>query len=61
MIGSKNFFKFSTDDHAYQTFYKNAIREVGKRKQKNDFILPFGDSRRTTVCDVHPDIITVGP
>lgn len=57
----KNFFKFDTNDHAYQTFFKNAIVEVGKRKQRNDFILPFWGSGVRPICDAHPDLICVEP
>ena len=57
----RNFYKFDVNDHAYQTFYANAIREVGTRKQTNDFILPFWGSGVRPVCDAHPDLITVEP
>ena len=47
----KEFFKFDTQDHAYQTFYKNAINEINERFEPGDFILPFWGHGVKPVCD----------
>lgn len=57
----KNFFKFDLNDHAYQVFFKNAIIEIEKRKQKNDFLLPFWGAGVKPICDAHADMIVVEP
>lgn len=57
----EKFFTFDIGDHAYQTFYKNAIREVGKHKSDRDFILPFWGHGVRQVCDAHSDLIAVEP
>ena len=54
-------FKYDTNDEAYKTFYKNAIIEIGKRKKKNDFLLPFWGVGVKTICDQHNDMIVVEP
>lgn len=57
----KNFFTFNMEDHAYQTFFRNAIREIDARKRPNDIILPFWGAGVRPVCDAHPDLITIEP
>jgi len=57
----KSFFKFNQSDHAYQTFFTNAIAEIEKRKQPHDIILPWWGSGVRPVCDAHPDLITIEP
>lgn len=54
-------YNYDLKDVAYTAFYRNAIREIGKRKQKNDFILPFWGSGVRPVCDAHKDLICVEP
>ena len=37
----EKFFVYDSNDECYQTFYKNTIEEINKRKQPLDIILPF--------------------
>jgi glycosyltransferase involved in cell wall biosynthesis len=45
------FFRYNTNDHAYQTFYRNAIREIKSRWQPGDFVLAFWGAGVRPVCD----------
>ena len=47
----KEFFKYDCQDHAYQTFYKNAIAGINERFEPGDFILPFWGHGVKAVCD----------
>lgn len=54
-------FTFDINDKAYQTFYKNAIAEIEKRKQPGDIILPFWGHGVRPICDAHNDLIVIEP
>jgi glycosyltransferase involved in cell wall biosynthesis len=57
----KEFFKHHMNDYAHQTFAANAIKEIQKRKQPNDFLLPFWGGGVRRVTDYHNDMICVEP
>lgn len=58
---SKNVYKYDLKDHVYQTFYRNAIKQINYRKNKNDFILPFWGFGVQPVCEAHDNLICVEP
>lgn len=53
--------KFTENDPIYESFIKNSIEEIGKRKQPNDIILCMWGGTQKLICDAHPDIIHCEP
>lgn len=53
--------KFKIDDYVNQKFFNKAILEVGKRKQKSDFLLCMWGSGHRSIADAHPDLLIVEP
>ena len=52
---------YSIDDLAHKTFHANAIKEIEKRKQPNDFVLHFWGLGTEPVARAHADLINVEP
>lgn len=53
--------RFEMGDIVQQTFNKNAIEEIAKRKQPGDIILCFFGNAQKPVCDAHSDMICCEP
>lgn len=49
------FFHYDFNDRCYHTFFENAIREIRKRLQPTDLLLPFWGSGVRPVCDALQD------
>ena len=54
-----NTFKYDLNDSAYKHFYARAITEIGRRKQKGDFLLCFWGWGHKAIADAHPDMLVV--
>ena len=59
---NSHMFRFDQNkDLAYLIFWENAAREIAKRKQPGDFLLPFWGWGVKPICDAHSDMIHVEP
>jgi glycosyltransferase involved in cell wall biosynthesis len=54
-------FKYDLTDEAYQTYNRNAIREIQARQSPNDFVLAFWGQGNKAVCDALSGIRIVEP
>jgi glycosyltransferase involved in cell wall biosynthesis len=52
---------YDVNDQVHRIYWNNAIAEIEKRKQPNDFILHFWGVGTKPVADAHPDLINVEP
>lgn len=58
----KDYFSTENDNKLIREFNKNAIREINKRKQKNDFLLcPYGSEHKYIADNVGSNMIVVEP
>lgn len=58
---TSKFFTYDTNDDAYQEFYANAIKEIERRKEPLDILLPFWGWGVKDICDAHSDMIVIEP
>lgn len=56
------FFRYDMSDECYQTFFANTIKEIYKRKEKYDIVLPFWGAGVRPICDaLDSDFIIIEP
>lgn len=54
-------YKFNTDSEAVRIYNENCIKEIAKRKQPLDIILPFWGCGQQYICDQFRDLFIVEP
>lgn len=52
---------YGVGNPAYEEYKNNCIKEIEKRKQPLDIILPFWGEGQKPICEAFPDLITVEP
>ena len=57
----RNLYFYSVATTAFQIYRDNCIKEIEKRKQPLDIILPFWGIGQKPICDAFPDLISIEP